>query len=468
MPKVHCIKRRWLEQHKLVACLRQAERIKNGSDQNNDVDDVVMTANIPPSRRGNSSPKDIDRSLAASPGFVRVDDNIDHSSPLLDKTDGIAAITSGSSVVSDNNMPSPIPFNTSTKSAFTRKVSTDTQVMQYHQQERNKLMWKGEEKEMGELLQHAFMHSGQGQISTANRWSALKLHAIELKSSFIECSEFSKWWADVESYPHQLPRESVSVMKSYCMHQQEMQRYRQSLAVLVPEGTLGISLASDNDETIVKEVRKSSVLATKVCPGDKIMSIDGEDVSQMDETEISTMLALWHSGCVRKLEIQPSLASCMPFTNPSKNCSQLHSNFKTQLIYEGVKAYITTNRMPFNEVRVLLRQPVSLLSNRVGVKLVEIKEEEANLIWSEAKEHIATWFTSILDRKCQPSYDALPACNAVQPPRNRRWGQPNHEILAGGDDQPTRKRRCRWGPPIHTSTKPTELYTHYALTSRKA
>eukprot|EP00985_Skeletonema_marinoi_P031521 scaffold37718_cov187-Skeletonema_marinoi.AAC.6 len=201
-----------------------------------------------------------------------------------------------------------------------------------------------------------------------------------------------------------------------------MQRYRQSLTVLVPDGTLGISLSSNNDETIVKEVRKSSVLATKVCPGDKIMSIDGEDVSQMDETEISTMLALWHSGCDRKLEIQPSLASCMPFTNPSKNCSQLHSNFKTQLIYEGVKAYITTNRM---------------LSMRVGVKLVEIQEEEANLIWSEAKEHIATWFTSILDRKCQPSYDALPACNAVQPPRNRRrrWGQPNHDILAGGDDQ---------------------------------
>mmetsp|Transcript_27911 Transcript_27911/g.45402 ORF Transcript_27911/g.45402 Transcript_27911/m.45402 type:complete len:338 (-) Transcript_27911:112-1125(-) len=218
--------------------------------------------------------------------------------------------------------------------------------------------------------------------------------------------------------------------------QRAIKRHLQSLAVLVPEGTLGVSLASDNDGTVVEEVRKTSVLTTLICPGDKIISIEGEDVSQLDETEISTMLALWHSRSARKLVIKPSLSSCKPFTNTSKKCSQLDSNnFKTRLIYEGVKAYIMKNRMSFNEVRVLLQQQVSFLSDRVGVKLDEIQEEELRLIWSEAKEYIGCWFRSLLNNACQPKYDAPAAC-MVKPPRNKpsRWGQLSHDVPVADDD----------------------------------
>lgn len=193
----------------------------------------------------------------------------------------------------------------------------------------------------------------------------------------------------------QLPAESFHVMKSHYVQQRAMQLQRKSLTVIVPEGKLGISLVSDKDEVVVKEIRKPSVLGNRACPGDKIISIDGEDVSQMDEMEISTMLALWHNRKKRKLEIKPSLASCMPFANLSKHCSQIDCNFKTRLICDGVKAYITTNKMSFNEVRVLLQQnDISFLSNRVGIKLDEIQEEELNMIWSEARQCIGHWFMS--------------------------------------------------------------------------
>ncbi|KAL3826679.1 hypothetical protein ACHAXA_001202 [Cyclostephanos tholiformis] len=63
--------------------------------------------------------------------------------------------------------------------------------------------------------------------------------------------------------------------------------------VVAPPGKLGIILANRTDlrGTVVSGVRTSSVLADKVSPGDRIIAIDGEDVSQMNVKEITTIMA---------------------------------------------------------------------------------------------------------------------------------------------------------------------------------
>lgn len=64
--------------------------------------------------------------------------------------------------------------------------------------------------------------------------------------------------------------------------------------IKAPPGKLGIILANRNDArggTVVSGVRTTSVLANKVSPGDKIVAIDGEDVSRMTVTEITAIMA---------------------------------------------------------------------------------------------------------------------------------------------------------------------------------
>jgi C-terminal processing protease CtpA/Prc len=63
--------------------------------------------------------------------------------------------------------------------------------------------------------------------------------------------------------------------------------------VVAPPGKLGIILANRTDlrGTVVSGVRTSSILAEQVSPGDRIVAIDGEDVSQMNVKEITTIMA---------------------------------------------------------------------------------------------------------------------------------------------------------------------------------
>lgn len=62
---------------------------------------------------------------------------------------------------------------------------------------------------------------------------------------------------------------------------------------MAPAGKLGIILANKTDSkgTVVSGVRTSSVLSEKVGPGDRIIAIDGEDVSRMTVSEITTIMA---------------------------------------------------------------------------------------------------------------------------------------------------------------------------------
>eukprot|EP00581_Thalassiosira_minuscula_P008587 CAMPEP_0183705094 /NCGR_PEP_ID=MMETSP0737-20130205/2266_1 /TAXON_ID=385413 /ORGANISM="Thalassiosira miniscula, Strain CCMP1093" /LENGTH=489 /DNA_ID=CAMNT_0025932175 /DNA_START=51 /DNA_END=1520 /DNA_ORIENTATION=+ len=68
---------------------------------------------------------------------------------------------------------------------------------------------------------------------------------------------------------------------------------RSKVTVVAPPGKLGILLANRTDSrgTVVGGVRTSSVLAEQVSPGDRIIAIDEEDVSQMNAKEITTIMA---------------------------------------------------------------------------------------------------------------------------------------------------------------------------------
>lgn len=68
---------------------------------------------------------------------------------------------------------------------------------------------------------------------------------------------------------------------------------RAKTTVKAPPGKLGIILANRTDSkgTVVSGVRTTSVLADKISPGDRIILIDGEDVSRMSVPEITSIMA---------------------------------------------------------------------------------------------------------------------------------------------------------------------------------
>ena len=68
---------------------------------------------------------------------------------------------------------------------------------------------------------------------------------------------------------------------------------RNKVTIQAPSGKLGIILANkaDSKGTVVSGVRSSSVLSEKISPGDRIVAIDGEDVSLMTVSEITTIMA---------------------------------------------------------------------------------------------------------------------------------------------------------------------------------
>jgi hypothetical protein len=68
---------------------------------------------------------------------------------------------------------------------------------------------------------------------------------------------------------------------------------RNKINVLAPPGKLGIILANkaDSKGTVVSGVRASSALVDKIMPGDRIIAIDGEDVSRMSVSEITTIMS---------------------------------------------------------------------------------------------------------------------------------------------------------------------------------
>ncbi|KAL3805568.1 hypothetical protein HJC23_005812 [Cyclotella cryptica] len=90
-----------------------------------------------------------------------------------------------------------------------------------------------------------------------------------------------------------LPRPNGSSNISASARRAAARTLRSKVSVVAPPGKLGIILANRTDSrgTVVSGVRTSSVLAQQVSPGDRIIAIDDEDVSQMNVKEITTIMA---------------------------------------------------------------------------------------------------------------------------------------------------------------------------------
>lgn len=90
-----------------------------------------------------------------------------------------------------------------------------------------------------------------------------------------------------------VPRPKNSSNVSAMARRAAARSMRSKVSVVAPPGKLGIILANRTDSrgTVVSGVRTSSVLAEQVSPGDRIIAIDDEDVSQMNVKEITTIMA---------------------------------------------------------------------------------------------------------------------------------------------------------------------------------
>jgi C-terminal processing protease CtpA/Prc len=68
---------------------------------------------------------------------------------------------------------------------------------------------------------------------------------------------------------------------------------RSRITIQAPPGRLGIILANKADArgTVVSGVRSNSPLVDRISAGDRIVAIDGEDVSLMTVSEITTIMA---------------------------------------------------------------------------------------------------------------------------------------------------------------------------------
>ncbi|CAJ1938300.1 unnamed protein product [Cylindrotheca closterium] len=82
--------------------------------------------------------------------------------------------------------------------------------------------------------------------------------------------------------------------KSYSSSQRTKSSSKRSkVTVIAPPGKLGIILANKADAqgTVVSGVRSSSALVDKISPGDRIIAIDGEDVSRITVSEITVIMS---------------------------------------------------------------------------------------------------------------------------------------------------------------------------------
>lgn len=115
---------------------------------------------------------------------------------------------------------------------------------------------------------------------------------------------------------------------------------RNRITVIAPPGKLGIILANKSDSrgTVVSGVRSSSALADKIFPGDRIIMIDGEDVSRMKVSEITTIMA-------RKNEFERTLTvMTTPSSAPTRNISNSDERSDTASFAGSHTSYPSSRR----------------------------------------------------------------------------------------------------------------------------
>jgi hypothetical protein len=276
--------------------------------------------------------------------------------------------------------------------------------------------WLVEEKQVQKLLKEAFKVANI--TDDFARWKTLQEHSDQIKASFICDETFRVWWNDFDSRTCRLPKGSIKVMTSFCRQQRMGSYYTKDVAVLASPGKLGIVLDTVAEGVVVGRLRMSSVMANQVCPGDRIVAIDDEDVSHMSTQEIASIMARKNDDD-KVLVIKPSLASTVEFTNSQAQVipPSFQSNIE-MLIFTYIKTYITSNRLRYNEVRVLLQLPPYFFCEEVGGKLCELREEFGSNFdgaWSSVIPKVANWWALIVDSKRHQSFDVSTLVKASAP-----------------------------------------------------
>lgn len=141
-------------------------------------------------------------------------------------------------------------------------------------------------------------HGGDSRSSRKSRTSSSRKHRSSSKSN-----------------RHRSSSQSSPRNKSHYSHSSSQKK------IIAPAGKLGIILANKTDSrgTVVSGVRTSSVLSEKIFPGDRIVAVDGEDVSRMTVSEITSIMA-------RKNDFDRVLSVLTSSNYASKEQQKLNSN----------------------------------------------------------------------------------------------------------------------------------------------
>lgn len=88
---------------------------------------------------------------------------------------------------------------------------------------------------------------------------------------------------------------------------------KKRIVVLVPPGKLGVVLAnrSGNKGTVVAEIRKTSVLHGMISQGDRLLAVDGEDVTGMTMSQVTALMTS-KASLERRLTIVTSVQHKQP------------------------------------------------------------------------------------------------------------------------------------------------------------
>jgi hypothetical protein len=114
---------------------------------------------------------------------------------------------------------------------------------------------------------------------------------------------------------------------------------RTKITVMAPPGKLGIILANkaDSKGTVVSGVRTSSVLVDRISPGDRIVAIDGEDVSRMTVSEITTIMS-------RKAEYERRLTVLtIPKPGTSSSPTAASDGVRSPIAGDGFESNFSSN-----------------------------------------------------------------------------------------------------------------------------
>ena len=85
----------------------------------------------------------------------------------------------------------------------------------------------------------------------------------------------------------------ASLTSVYSRHRTPKISRKKRIVVVVPPGKLGVILANRHDGkgTVVSEIRDHSALKGMLSPGDKLVAVDGEDVTGMVVSQITSLMA---------------------------------------------------------------------------------------------------------------------------------------------------------------------------------